>query len=166
MAAIVRLLSQRLSGLDQFRYAPAMRVRSGFMMTMAGLAVTALLLGGLAYMTLMAFTGSECTSDEEGLIPVLAAQKILTAHPEKAAVQDGYTGCFADDPFPYAGNFYEFTGPMDGGQSSPKSPRRTSVTPGRSEEATAFLSGTVSPATTAQTHRSPSGMSGSVTTRT
>jgi hypothetical protein len=87
-----------------------MEVRSRFMKAIAGLAVTALLLGGLAYMTLMTFTGSECTSDEEELIPVLAAQKILTAHPEKAVVQDGYTGCFPDDPFPYAGNFYEFPG--------------------------------------------------------
>jgi hypothetical protein len=87
-----------------------MEVRSGFMKIIAGLAVIALLLGGLVYMTLMTSTGSACTVEEEDLIPVLAAQKILSAHPEKAITQDGYTGCFQDDPFPYAGNFYEFPG--------------------------------------------------------
>ncbi|WP_345579591.1 hypothetical protein [Nonomuraea rosea] len=87
-----------------------MEVRSGFMKVIAGLTVAALLLGGLAYMTLMTFTGPECTSEEEDLITVLAAQEILTAHPQEAVAHDAYTGCFQDDPFPYAGTFYEFPG--------------------------------------------------------
>jgi hypothetical protein len=102
-----------LSGLDRLRYAPAMEVRPWLVKIIAGLAITALLLGGLVYMTLMTFTGSECTSEEEDLILVLAAQEILTAQPQKAVAHDSYTGCFQDDPFPYAGRFYEFPGAQE-----------------------------------------------------
>lgn len=85
-----------------------MRVNAGFMRIIAGLAVTAVLLGGLTYRTLRTGAVSECTAAEEELIPVLAAQKILAAHPGGAVARDSYAGCFQDDPFPYAGKFYEF----------------------------------------------------------
>ncbi|MET7466835.1 hypothetical protein [Nonomuraea sp. NPDC005501] len=88
-----------------------MRVRrSRFGKIAAGAAGTALLLGGLAYATMGTSTGPECGATEAGVVPVLAAQKILTAHPDGAVVRDRHAGCFADDPFPYAGRFYEFTG--------------------------------------------------------
>ncbi|MFI6921292.1 hypothetical protein ACIBIZ_15155 [Nonomuraea spiralis] len=90
-----------------------MEIRSGFVKVIVGLAVTALLLGGLGYMTLRTFSGPEGTSEEEDLIPLLAAQRILTAYPQKAVAHDGYSGCFQDDPFPYAGRFYEFPGPKE-----------------------------------------------------
>ncbi|WP_125640900.1 hypothetical protein [Nonomuraea sp. WAC 01424] len=90
-----------------------MEIRSGFVKVIVGLAVTALLLGGLGYMTLRTFSGPEGTSEEEDLIPLLAAQRILTAYPQKAVARDGYSGCFQDDPFPYAGRFYEFPGPKE-----------------------------------------------------
>lgn len=93
----------------QPRYTPAMRVRSALVKVVAGLTVTVFLLSGLAYMTLRAAdAGSECTAAEEDLIPTLAAQKILAAHPDNAVARDSHTGCFQDDPFPYAGKFYEF----------------------------------------------------------
>ncbi|MEU4331313.1 hypothetical protein [Nonomuraea dietziae] len=72
--------------------------------------VMALQLGGCAHTTSMTYAGWECTAEEKDLIPVLAAQKILAAHPAGAVARNGYTGCFPDDPYPYAGKFYEFTG--------------------------------------------------------
>ncbi|WP_143591148.1 hypothetical protein [Thermoactinospora rubra] len=87
-----------------------MTVRSGPVKIFIGLAVTALLSSGLAYAALTSVTGSECTAAEEDLIPVLKAQKILAVHPRGALARDDYSGCFQDDPFPYAGRFYEFPG--------------------------------------------------------
>ncbi|MEV0149385.1 MULTISPECIES: hypothetical protein [unclassified Nonomuraea] len=88
-----------------------MRVRrSRFGRIVAGAAGTALLLGGLAYTTLGTSTGPGCGATEAGIVPVLAAQKILTTHPDGAVVRDRHAGCFADDPFPYAGRSYEFPG--------------------------------------------------------
>ncbi len=90
-----------------------MSVRASFVVIIVGLAMTALLLGGVAYMTLRIGAGSECTAAEEDLIPVLTSQKILVAHPGDAVARDSYAGCFQDDPFPYAGKFYEFAGTQD-----------------------------------------------------
>ncbi|MEU7839228.1 hypothetical protein [Nonomuraea sp. NPDC049129] len=90
-----------------------MRVRAAFVKITITLAATALLLSGLAYIALRTVAGSECTAAEEDLIPVLAAQNILASHPGDAVTRDSYTGCFRDDPFPYAGKFYEFSGTQE-----------------------------------------------------
>ncbi|GAA0390788.1 hypothetical protein GCM10009530_47530 [Microbispora corallina] len=87
-----------------------MRVGARSVTIIFGLAMAALAVSGLGYTALRTSTGSECTSAEEALIPVLAAQTILAARPDSAVARDRYSGCFQDDPFPYAGTFYEFRG--------------------------------------------------------
>lgn len=87
-----------------------MRVRSGLVKIVAGLAVSALLLYGLAYAAWKNVTGPHCTTAEEDLIPVLTAQRIIDTYPDGAIAQPGYSGCFRDDPFPYAGKSYTFSG--------------------------------------------------------
>ncbi|MEV0196556.1 hypothetical protein [Nonomuraea sp. NPDC050691] len=79
----------------------------------AGLALAALLASGLAYTSLMTGPGSGCTPAEEDLVPVLRSQKVLAVHPDGALPRNDHSGCFPDDPFPYAGTFYEFAGPRE-----------------------------------------------------
>lgn len=77
--------------------------------TVVGLALAALLLGGLADAAGV-FTDSGCTPAEEDLIPALEAQKVLDVRPGGAVPQGSSPGCFDDDPFPSVGRSYRFSG--------------------------------------------------------
>ncbi|MGW7483588.1 hypothetical protein ACWGH8_33960 [Nonomuraea muscovyensis] len=85
--------------------APA-RVRK----TVVALVAVALVASGLGWTAIGSVTASGCRAAEQDLVPVLAAEPILAAHPAGAVQRARHGGCFPDDPFPYASRFYESGG--------------------------------------------------------
>ncbi|WP_101785856.1 hypothetical protein [Nonomuraea indica] len=86
------------------------RTRRSVALVAVALVAVALVAGGLARTVVGQVTGSGCVAAEKALVPVLAAEPILAAHPAGAVQRARHSGCFRDDPFPYAGRLYEFGG--------------------------------------------------------
>ncbi|MFG3440976.1 hypothetical protein ACGF0J_27310 [Nonomuraea sp. NPDC047897] len=78
--------------------------------TTVALVAAALVAGGLGWTVAGPPAASGCDTAEEELVPVLAAEPVLAAHLTGAVERSRHGGCLADDPFPYAGRFYESGG--------------------------------------------------------
>jgi hypothetical protein len=84
-----------------------MRVRSNMVSQL--LLVSACTMSGCSSLLTI---GPDCSAEDQDLIPILASQRILEAHPNGIAEGDRHSGCNEDDPYAYAYVSYVYSGPF------------------------------------------------------